>query len=128
MREHAGEALALAHFMDETWEQRPARRIEASPWYEAAGALAARLLGQHTRAAPKVHPKTHPTPLHPSLNVALAVAPGGPAAWPLWPTSCFPATCWNYRCTLGVGDLVPWCIRVHRPSRAIVLSLGWPRI
>ncbi len=52
--EHAGEVLALAHFLDETWAQRPARRIEASPWYEAANALASRLLGQHTRSAPKV--------------------------------------------------------------------------
>lgn len=56
VREHAGEALALAHFLDETWAQRPARRIEASPWYEAAVALASRLLGQHTRSAPKVTP------------------------------------------------------------------------
>ncbi|BDA49119.1 hypothetical protein COCOBI_13-2290 [Coccomyxa sp. Obi] len=53
VREHAGEALALAHFLDETWAQRPARRIEASPWYDAAGGLAQRLLGQHTRSAPK---------------------------------------------------------------------------
>ncbi len=56
MRPHAGEALALAHFLDAMWADRPARRIEASPWYEAAGALASRLLFERTRSAPKVWP------------------------------------------------------------------------
>ena len=56
MRAHAGHALALAHFLDEAWAERPARRIEASPWYEAAAGLAQRLLLQATRAAPQVGP------------------------------------------------------------------------
>ena len=54
MQPHAGQALACAHFLDEAWAQRPARRIEASPWYEAAAALAQRLLLQATRCAPQV--------------------------------------------------------------------------
>jgi hypothetical protein len=54
MRAHAGRALALAHFLDQTWASRPARRVEASPWYEAAAGLARRLLLAATRAAPKV--------------------------------------------------------------------------
>jgi hypothetical protein len=54
MRAHVGEALALAHFLDFMWDERPAKRIEASPWYEAAGSLASRLLLQHTTSAPQV--------------------------------------------------------------------------
>lgn len=54
MRPHAGQALALAHFLDEAWATRPPKRIEASPWYEAAAALARRLLLQAMRPAPKV--------------------------------------------------------------------------
>ena len=54
MPAHAGEALAVAHFLDEMYAERPARRVEASPWYEAAGSLAAKLLHQRLRPAPKV--------------------------------------------------------------------------
>ena len=54
---HAGEALAAAHFLDEMFAERPARRVEASPWYEAASALTARLLHVRLRPAPQVgHP------------------------------------------------------------------------
>ena len=55
MPAHAGEALAAAHFLDEMFAERPARRVEASPWYEAAGALTARLLHARLRPAPKVY-------------------------------------------------------------------------
>lgn len=44
----------MAHFLDEMYAERPARRVEASPWYEAAGALAAKVLHQRLRPAPKV--------------------------------------------------------------------------
>ena len=54
MPAHAGEALAAAHFLDEMLAERPARRVEASPWYEAAGALTARLLHARLRPAPQV--------------------------------------------------------------------------
>ena len=54
MPAHAGEALATAHFLDEMFAERPARRVEASPWYEAAGALAARLLRARLAPAPQV--------------------------------------------------------------------------
>ena len=54
MPAHAGEALALAHFLDEMYAERPARQVEASPWFEAAGSLARKLLHQRLRPAPKV--------------------------------------------------------------------------
>ncbi len=54
MPAHAGEALAIAHFLDEMYAERPARQVEASPWYEAAGSLARKLLHQRLRPAPKV--------------------------------------------------------------------------
>ena len=54
MPAHAGEALAAAHFLDEMYAERPARQVEASPWYEAAGSLARKLLHQRLRPAPNV--------------------------------------------------------------------------
>ena len=54
MPAHVGEALAVAHFLDEMYSERPARQMEASPWYEAAGSLARKLLHQRLRPAPKV--------------------------------------------------------------------------
>lgn len=82
MQPHAGEALALAHFLDFMWAERPPRRIEASPWYEAAGSLASRLLLQHTRSAPKVIPlltmplySTRSSELHPQLAWQWTISP-----------------------------------------------------
>ena len=54
MPAHAGETLAVAHFLDEMYAERPAHQVEASPWYEAAGSLARKLLHQRLRPAPKV--------------------------------------------------------------------------
>ena len=54
MPAHVGEALAVAHFLDQMYSERPARQMEASPWYEAAGSLARKLLHQRLRPAPKV--------------------------------------------------------------------------
>ena len=52
--EFAGFSLALALFLDTMWNERPAKRMEASPWYESAANLACRLLSEKTEKAPKV--------------------------------------------------------------------------
>ncbi|KAL0026873.1 hypothetical protein WJX77_008203 [Trebouxia sp. C0004] len=51
--QHAGPALALAHFLDHMYYHRPAKRVEASPWYEAANSLVQDLLSQTVKDAPK---------------------------------------------------------------------------
>ena len=51
-----GEALGAAFFLDFMYWQRPAKQVEASPWYEAAAALARRLLAERARQAPPVTP------------------------------------------------------------------------
>ena len=50
----AGFSLALAFFLDTMWNERPAKRVEASPWYESAANLACKLLSEQTEKAPKV--------------------------------------------------------------------------
>lgn len=52
--QHVGGALALAHFLDHMYHHRPAKRVEASPWYEAASSLVQDLLSQTVKNAPKV--------------------------------------------------------------------------
>ncbi|KAK9827325.1 hypothetical protein WJX81_005191 [Elliptochloris bilobata] len=47
-----GEALGAAFFLDFMYWQRPAKQVEASPWYEAAGALVRSQLAERTRLAP----------------------------------------------------------------------------
>jgi len=51
---HAGAALALAFFLDHMWQERPSKRMGASPWYEAASSLACRLLAAQVSSAPQV--------------------------------------------------------------------------
>ena len=54
--QHVGSALALAHFLDHMYHHRPAKRVEASPWFEAANSLVQDLLSQTVKDAPKVNP------------------------------------------------------------------------
>lgn len=51
--QHVGTALALAHFLDHMYHHRPAKRVEASPWFEAANSLVQDLLTQTVKDAPK---------------------------------------------------------------------------
>ena len=52
--EHLGSILTLAHFLDHMYHHRPAKRVEASPWYESATSLVQELITQTLRDAPKV--------------------------------------------------------------------------
>lgn len=58
--QHVGTALALAHFLDHMYHHRPAKRVEASPWFEAANSLVQDLLTQTVKDAPKVQPLRTP--------------------------------------------------------------------
>ena len=49
-----GEMLAAAFFLDFMYGQRPARQVEASPWYEAAAALVRSQLAVRADEAPPV--------------------------------------------------------------------------
>ena len=48
--------LAAAFFLDFMYWQRPAKQIEASPWYEAAAALVRSQLAARAKEAPPVSP------------------------------------------------------------------------
>ena len=52
--DHVGSTLTLAHFLDHMYHTRPARRVEASPWYEAATAMVQQELTALFADAPKV--------------------------------------------------------------------------
>ena len=52
--QHVGSVLALAHFLDHMYHHRPAKRVEASPWFEAANGLVQDLVSQTVQDAPKV--------------------------------------------------------------------------
>lgn len=68
--QHIGTTLALAHFLDHMYHHRPAKRVEASPWYEAANSLVQDLLSQTVKDAPKVKPRE----LHECMNCHIATA------------------------------------------------------
>ena len=51
---HFGAVLALAHFLDHMYATRPAKQIEASPWYEDATEMVRQELKQIYKAAQKV--------------------------------------------------------------------------
>ena len=51
---HAAAALALAFFLDHMWQERPSKRVAASPWYETASSLACKMLAAHVSSAPQV--------------------------------------------------------------------------
>lgn len=51
---HVGAVLTLAHFLDHMYYKRPAKRVEASPWYEAATAMVQVQLDALFEQAPKV--------------------------------------------------------------------------
>ena len=52
--EHVAVTLTLAFFLDFMWAERPGKRAEASPWYEAASKLASDVLTARLRTAPQV--------------------------------------------------------------------------
>ena len=52
--QHVGSILTLAHFLDHMYHHRPAKRVEASPWFEAATGLVQGLITEAVRDAPKV--------------------------------------------------------------------------
>lgn len=52
--DHVGSVLTLAHFLDHMYHHRPAKRVEASPWYESATALVQQILTETVQHAPKV--------------------------------------------------------------------------
>ncbi len=54
--QHVGTTLVLAHFLDHMYHHRPAKRVEASPWYEAANSLVQDLLSQTVKDARQVNP------------------------------------------------------------------------
>ena len=51
---HVGAVLTLAHFLDHMYHNRPAKRVEASPWYQAATAMVQDQLSALFAEAPKV--------------------------------------------------------------------------
>ena len=51
---HLGAILTLAHFLDRSLDQRPARQSDAPAWFEAAAALVRNELRTLTASAPKV--------------------------------------------------------------------------
>ncbi|KAL3153047.1 hypothetical protein ABBQ38_012071 [Trebouxia sp. C0009 RCD-2024] len=51
--QHVGSVLTLAHFLDHMYHHRPAKRVEASPWYESATSLVQQLITQTVQDAPK---------------------------------------------------------------------------
>jgi len=69
-----GEALAAAFFLDFTYRERPAKQAAASPWYQAAAALAGDCLGARARQAPPAR-----APLRPGAGRACTAftAPSG---------------------------------------------------
>lgn len=52
--DHVGSTLTLALFLDHMYQTRPAKRVEASPWYEAATAMVQDQLNNLLADAPKV--------------------------------------------------------------------------
>lgn len=52
--DHVGSLLTLAHFLDHMYHHRPAKRVEASPWFESATALVQQVITEAVRDAPKV--------------------------------------------------------------------------
>ena len=52
--DHVGSVLTLAHFLDHMYHHRPAKRVEASPWYESATALVQQIVTETVQDAPKV--------------------------------------------------------------------------
>lgn len=54
--QHVGSVLTLAHFLDHMYHHRPAKRVEASPWYESATSLVQQLITETVQDAPKVPP------------------------------------------------------------------------
>ena len=56
---HAAAALALAFFLDHMWQERPSKRVAASPWYETASSLACKMLAAHVSSAPQVSDSIH---------------------------------------------------------------------
>ena len=52
--QHVGSVLALTHFLDHMYHHRPAKRVEASPWFEAANNLVQELVSHTVQDAPKV--------------------------------------------------------------------------
>lgn len=51
---HFGAVLTFAHFLDHMYATRPAKQIEASPWYEDAIEMVRQELRQIYKAAQKV--------------------------------------------------------------------------
>lgn len=51
---HFGAVLTFAHFLDHMYATRPAKQIEASPWYEDAIEIVRQELRQIYKAAQKV--------------------------------------------------------------------------
>ena len=56
---YASAALALAFFLDHMWQERPSKKMAASPWYEAASSLACKMLAAQVIKAPQVSCSIH---------------------------------------------------------------------